>query len=97
MVSIHPPFAPISSEEYEQIFEQAAIIMAVKEGMRERDLIRAAAMRKPIETHNKALKKNMGVRVASNETERLLRTIVSIRLEALVPFEDRASYDDPRC
>jgi hypothetical protein len=49
-----------------------------------------------VREHNIVIKK-LGGRPASNETTHLLRTLAAMRLEALVPFKDRGSYDDPRC
>ena len=85
-----------SADFFEQCCQQAEIILHVQASQQEALLVRAADARELVREHNIVIKK-LGGLPASNETTHLLRTLAAMRLEALVPFKDRGSYDDPRC
>ena len=87
----------ISADFFEQCFQQAEIITHIQDCQREALVVREPAARILVREHNNALKKNLGGRPVNNKTKHLLRSLDVMRLEALVPFKDRGSYDDPRC
>jgi hypothetical protein len=64
--------------------------------MKEQELVRETDMRQLVHRTKTTMRQNMGERDGSALTDDVLRTIVTNRLEGLVPLAHRAIYDDPR-